>query len=242
MLKLARSLILIVTFCWKSGIDAFSPFSQQFASTSNNGIISRTDDEITSRRNILTSSLAAAFGAGVFSLVSFPATATAAPTLEKYEDTQCKFSINLPSEWTKSIQTLPDRRTITLYFKPDSDQKTLIFLAKTPVRDDFTSLGSFGSVDEVAQSTILPKGELAGVEGVKAQMLSAVAKKQAYFFDYVQTVPSQPETHFRTIFALANNANVGGAGNVLVTITAQAPQADYGTVQSLFDEIINSYQ
>ena len=64
--------------------------------------------------------------------------------MSPYDDKSCKFSINVPSEWVKTEQTLPDRRKIILYFKPESDQKTLMFIAYSPVRDDFTSLGSFG--------------------------------------------------------------------------------------------------
>ena len=64
--------------------------------------------------------------------------------LDSYKDNNCKFSISVPSEWVKTEQTLPDRRKIILYFKPESNQKTLMFIAYTPTRDDFTSLGSFG--------------------------------------------------------------------------------------------------
>eukprot|EP00534_Pseudo-nitzschia_fraudulenta_P016731 CAMPEP_0201251600 /NCGR_PEP_ID=MMETSP0852-20130820/66438_1 /ASSEMBLY_ACC=CAM_ASM_000632 /TAXON_ID=183588 /ORGANISM="Pseudo-nitzschia fraudulenta, Strain WWA7" /LENGTH=161 /DNA_ID=CAMNT_0047551203 /DNA_START=523 /DNA_END=1008 /DNA_ORIENTATION=- len=127
------------------------------------------------------------------------------------------------------------------YFKPESNQKTLMFIAYTPTRDDFTSLGSFGSVDEVGQSTILPKAELAAKQGIESEMLSAVSKKQAYYFDYVQSVPSQPKTHFRTIFSLATGAT-GGAGNVLVSITVQTPEADYSSMEPLFSNILNSYK
>ena len=67
-----------------------------------------------------------------------------ASPLEVYEDKNCKFSVSVPSEWVKTEQTLPDRRKIVLYFKPESNQKTLMFIAYTPTRDDFTSLGSFG--------------------------------------------------------------------------------------------------
>ena len=67
-----------------------------------------------------------------------------ATPLIPYEDNNCKFSINVPSEWVKTEQSLPDRRKIVLYFKPESNQKTLMFIAYTPTRDDFTSLGSFG--------------------------------------------------------------------------------------------------
>jgi hypothetical protein len=46
---------------------------------------------------------------------------------------------------------------------------------------------------QVAQATILPKQTLANVEGVDSKMLTAESKKQAYFFDYWQTVPNQPQ-------------------------------------------------
>ena len=113
--------------------------------------------------------------------------------LVSYQDPECNFQMMVPADWDKSVQTLPDRRKIVLYIKPNSDKKTLLFFAYTPIRDDFTSLGSFGSVDEVAYATILPKGEIAGVQGVESKMLSAESKKSAYYFDYVQTVPGQPE-------------------------------------------------
>lgn len=164
-----------------------------------------------------------------------------ATPLAPYEDKNCKFAIEMPSEWTKTEQSLPDRRKIVLYFKPDSNQKTLFFVAYTPTRDDFTSLGSFGSVDDVAQATILPKAEIAAKQGIESEMLATESKKQAYFFDYVQSVPSQPTTHFRTIFSLATGAT-GGAGNVLVTITAQTPETDYASMKPLFDKVLASYK
>lgn len=71
-------------------------------------------------------------------------------------------------------------------------------------------------------------------------MLLAESKKQAYFFDYVTKVPQQPETHFRTIFSLAQGA--AGGSSVLVSITAQTPEASYGDMKPLFDEILDSYK
>jgi hypothetical protein len=46
---------------------------------------------------------------------------------------------------------------------------------------------------QVAQMTILPKGEIAGQEDNTSSMLSTESKNQAYFFDYTQKVPEQPE-------------------------------------------------
>mmetsp|Transcript_18906 Transcript_18906/g.41195 ORF Transcript_18906/g.41195 Transcript_18906/m.41195 type:complete len:259 (-) Transcript_18906:116-892(-) len=180
-------------------------------------------------------------------LISTPSPALAAATgtevqLETLEDAGNGFSIKVPKSWTASTQSLPDRRKMKLYIDPstsEKDDKTLLFLAYTPVRDDFTSLGSFGSVDEVAQATILPKGEMMG-ESTTSKLLSAESKKNAYFFDYTAKVPGQPERHFRTIFTLAQGAT-GGAGANLVTITAQSPESRYSDVKSTFDAIIDSY-
>ena len=192
----------------------------------------------TSRRqwmNTATTALAAPLVASF----GLPTLANAAGT-EVFNDVTHGFSIAVPSDWTKQEQTLNDRRTITVWTDP-KDPKTALFIAYTPIRDDFTSLSSFGSVDVVAAQTILPKGAIGGNDGVTAKMLSAESKKSAYIFDYTQAIENvQPATHFRTIFSLAQGAT-GGAGAVLVTITLQTPEENYAGAKTLFDSIIDSY-
>ena len=177
-------------------------------------------------------------------LFSSPQVASAASTsFKNYDDPVHGFSIDVPDSWEPSTQQLPDRRKIQVWTDPTTNEngKSLIFVAYTPVRDDFTSLASFGSVDQVAMQTILPKGQIAG-EDVKASMLSATSKNQAYFFDYKQEVPGvQPETHMRSIFALEQGAT-GGAGAVLVTVTAQTPEVTYQQgMKDVFDHVIGSF-
>ena len=173
---------------------AYSPFAP--AQSRKATIPSVESSETISRRNLLES--AAAVGASSLFIDPLGVNAEeSAGGLVSYEDATYKFSMLVPSDWEKSVQSLPDRRKIILYIKPNSGQKTLLFLAYTPVRDDFTSLGSFGSVDEVGQATILPKSTLAGVEGVESKMLSSESKKQAYFFDYLQKISTQPEVSRR---------------------------------------------
>lgn len=87
---------------------------------------------------------------------AFPEFASAADKLETFEDPTLKFQIKVPSTWEKQVNTLPDRRKIILFVDPTSDtEKALLFFAFTPVRDDFTSLSSFGSVDQV-RAFLLP--------------------------------------------------------------------------------------
>lgn len=128
-----------------------------------------------------------------------------------------------------------------------------MYIAYTPVRDDFTSLASFGSVDAVAQATILPKGELGG-NADDSKMISAVSEKNAYFFDYTTTpvVPVEAGSgsgamtkqlkpvHFRTIFTLVPLKS--GAGSTLVTVTMQTSEEKYGLLKGVFDDIIDSFE
>ena len=92
---------------------------------------------------------------------------------------------------------------------------------------------------QVAQSTVLPRGKIQG-EQTESTLISAESKKNAYYFDYTAKAENQPETHFRAIFSLALGAT-GGAGNVLITLTAQTPEHCYKELKPVFDNIIESY-
>jgi len=201
------------------------------------------DKATTSRRDWLASTITAPSAAAA--LLAFglsPQQALAADTT-LFDDVQHGFSIAIPNSWasSKSVQELSDRRQIVVWSDP-SNKGTALFIAYTPVRDDFTSLQSFGAVDQVAAQTIMPKADMAGQTGVQAEMLKAESKKQAYLFDYTQAIEGvQPPTHFRTIFTLQQGAT-GGAGAVLVTITLQTPEEMYNSnYKALFDQIIDSY-
>jgi hypothetical protein len=227
-----------------SSASAYTPSSTQSSSlqTAVQSVQSSVQSSNT-RRQWLTNSFATLPVAAAF--FASPATATDKATatttkLETYNDVKHGFSVLVPSDWTKSEQTLPDRRTIFLWSDP-VDVTTFVFIAFTAVRDDFTSLSSFGSVDQVAAQTILPKGKIAG-EDVESSMLSAVSKKSAYFFDYTQEVPGvQPPTHVGTIFTLAQGAT-GGGGAVLATVTVQCSEERYGKdMKATLETIMDSY-
>jgi hypothetical protein len=194
---------------------------------------------MSTRRQWLAKSLVAVPAVAFFSS-SAAAAAPASAKFDTYNDPTHGFSMQVPADWTKSEQTLPDRRKILLWTDP-TDSSTLVFIAYTAVRDDYTSLASFGTVDQVAAQTILPKGEMMGATKVQAEMLSAVSKGQAYQFDYKQCIPGvQPATHYRSIFSLQQGAT-GGAGAVLVTVTAQTPEERYAGMQPTLQAIVDSY-
>jgi len=178
-----------------------------------------------------------------------PQSATASIDLLPYHDTTCGFQITVPSSWEQSTQQLPDRRKIVLFAEkgdenvPDKE-KTLLFIAYTPIRDDYTSLSALGTVDQVGQMTILPKGGILSsspVEGEpESKLLAAVSKKNAYYFDYTVQIPGESMMHHRSIFYLAQGAT-GGAGSVLVTMNLQAPESKYGKLKPTIDLMFDSF-
>ena len=124
---------------------------------------------------------------------------------------------------------------------------------QTPLRDDFTSLASFGLVDEVAQSTILPKSDLA-VNKDTSKLLSAISKNNAYYFDYTAApvvsigenekssgtlTKNIKEQHFRSIFTLLELK--GTAGLTLVTITLQTSEDRYAGMKGVFNNVIDLF-
>lgn len=189
------------------------------------------------RRNFISSAVVAA---GSTLLSAPPAAFAAEDAFGVYKNEKCGFQINVPSGWVKTIQELPNRNPLTLYIDPDSDNKTLMFIALNDVRDDFTSLGSFGSVDQVAQAVILPGGEIKGNTDTTSKMLVAESKNNAYYFDYTTKVADLEEQHYRTIFSLVPGAT-GGAGSVLVTLTVQTTVSRYDNLKPTFDKVIESY-
>ena len=213
-----------------------------------------------SRRSLWNRSLATLAGAYTLSTIS-PSNAaeSTATRMEQYNDVEYGFHFSIPTSWEVTEQKLSGRRKALFATDPTSKDaetgtiETFGLVAYTPVRDDFTSLASFGSVDNVALMTILPKGDLAG-QGDESKMLTAVSKNNAYYFDYIATpvVPIEVGTpssgaltkklkaqHFRTIFTLLPLKN--SAGMTLVTITLQTSEEKYGTFRELFDKIIDSF-
>eukprot|EP00978_Attheya_sp_CCMP212_P031876 scaffold122092_cov33-Attheya_sp.AAC.1 len=126
--------------------------------------VSNQQAEGVSRRNLFVDATAAAVSLSVLSSsmvgVANAASTAKAAKLEPYTDDICGFQVSVPAGWDKSEQALPDRRRISLFIDPSStgdDDKSLVFIAYTPIRDDFTQLSSFGSVDQASLCYVMNK-------------------------------------------------------------------------------------
>ncbi|CAN0297219.1 unnamed protein product, partial [Ectocarpus fasciculatus] len=65
------------------------------------------------------------------------------------------FSQQVPDGWERSDAEISGRRKIVVYTSPTTPGANA-FVAYTPARGDFTTLGSFGTLDQVSK-TVLPE-------------------------------------------------------------------------------------
>eukprot|EP00591_Stephanopyxis_turris_P007775 CAMPEP_0195521740 /NCGR_PEP_ID=MMETSP0794_2-20130614/19271_1 /TAXON_ID=515487 /ORGANISM="Stephanopyxis turris, Strain CCMP 815" /LENGTH=261 /DNA_ID=CAMNT_0040651359 /DNA_START=9 /DNA_END=794 /DNA_ORIENTATION=+ len=247
-IALVNTSAFVPKVCFTSTVSVVPLISSKLHLGTNDDSLRNTVDvsnhKASDRRSFFSSVVKASAIVPTFSMLNSAESVLAADVeYVPYEDAECGFKLMVPKGWEMTTQSLRDRRKIVFFIDPstaESTEKTLMFIAYTPVRDDFTQISSFGTVDQVGEMTILPKGTIGGVEGTESKMLLSESKKNAYFFDYVVKTPEQPKRHLRTIFSLANGAT-GGAGAVLVTLTAQTADSNYADVKPVFDEMFNSY-
>ena len=158
-----------------------------------------------------------------------------------FEDTAYGFTVEYPDSWQSSPVSLADRRSLSLFVDPDQTN-TNFFVAYTPVRDDFTSLSSFGTLESVA-TTILPKGDLANTHVESTLISSKSTSGPAYVYDYTVTLPDSPTRHLVTLFTLLPPAANNGvaAGSTLVTVTCQCLESDYGKEGGRMAKVVDSF-
>ena len=119
---------------------------------------------------------------------------------------------DVPDRWVQLSGDVSGGRQLVLYADPDNSD-TNAFVLITPVRGDYTSLGSFGSI-EVVQATVMPFGD-----GIEYTGVTSEASTGKYTYDYEVSVPSQPKRHLKTVFMVVSDC--------IVTFNFQALAADY---------------
>ena len=76
-----------------------------------------------------------------------------------------------------------------------------MYMAYTPIQDNFTSLALFRNVYQVAHANILPKDKL-GEQPDDFKMIIATSRKNAYYFDYTSTPMAPVEAGSRTEYLM----------------------------------------
>jgi hypothetical protein len=208
----------------------------------------RSTAPVVKRRDFIVPLFSAASSAYILPLAA--ASVSSPADLRPYQDQNCRFEILVPNSWQQKEFQLPDRRKIVLFTADNEEnvpekEKTVMFIAYTPVRDDYTSLSAFGTVEQVGQMTILPKGGVLPLDSEEQQpeskLLEATSRQNTYLFDYLIKIPGDLSViHHRALFYLAQGAT-GGAGSILVTLNLQIPEEKYRVLKPKIDLMFNSF-
>ena len=179
-------------------------------------------------------------------LAAAPRPSVAADSLtETYTDTRYGVQFGLPAGFKPQAQELADGRRLVTATSP-SDDSTNIFIAFTPVRPDYVSLGSFGNIDYVA-STIIPQCnggdcKLAAGDPIEGKMVSQDTIKGSYVYDYTIEQKGGPKRHLRSLFAIKADPIKDGASSILVSLTAQCLEASHKDLAPMFKAVMESYK
>lgn len=171
-----------------------------------------------------------------------PTRAAHAESLKTYTDERYGVSIGLPDGWTAVPNQLGDGRRLVLATDPN-DESTNVFIAFTPIRPDYSSLGSFGTIDYVA-STVIPQcganGEcrFSNGDAIEGKMISQGLVKGNYFYDYTIEQKGGPKRRLQSLFSI----QADGASSILVGVNAQCIDSKHAALASTFKDVINSYK
>ena len=178
-----------------------------------------------SRRHLLKRSLSSA---AFLRLLRRPANAVENSFQTWTDSSGASFSV--PKTWERketaleaSLGSGPARRLVVFVNPLDADENAFILFS--PVQPDYTSLSSFGNIENVA-STILPPAEF------PSEMIEMSSKKGNYNFDYVIEAPGEPKRHLKTIFCLVPS-------KVIITFTSQTREVRYKDISDTAAETLN---
>jgi len=193
-----------------------------------------SDDGLT-RRALMVPGLAAV-------TAGYAQQSTAASDLRMYKDSRYGVSFGIPMAWEATPNELPDGRRLVLASDPN-DSDTNVFIAFTPIRPDYSSLGSFGNIDYVA-STVIPSCSSNGAcrfangDAIEGRMISSAVRKGNYVYDYTIEQKNGPKRHLLSLFTVQADAGA----SILVSLTAQCLDSRYGELAPTFNAVIESYK
>uniref|UniRef100_A0ACD5ZSG4 Uncharacterized protein n=1 Tax=Avena sativa TaxID=4498 RepID=A0ACD5ZSG4_AVESA len=194
----------------------------------------RKPEEVLKRRDALLGVLlssAAASSAAATLLAPADAFAEAAAEVQEgftaYEDETNKFSIVVPQGWQVGAGEGSGFKNVTAFF-PDQNANSSVSVVITGIGPDFTSLKSFGTVDEFAENLVtgLDRSWVRPA-GVTAKLLDSKASNGMYYIEYTLQNPGDKRRHIVSAIGMAFN----GWYNRLYTITGQYIDDDEESVK-----------
>lgn len=145
-------------------------------------------------------------------------------------------ALTVPSGWERK-EGNAGLQAKTIAWVNTEEKGTNAALVFSPVRPDYTSLGAFGTMEDV-ERFILPAGVNGKMLGSKAVTLG---DKKAYIFDYLVEPPQQPVRHLKTLFTLKPQLSTNDAP-AIISLTAQTLEENFDRNGAALDQIIGSFK
>ncbi|CAI5488727.1 unnamed protein product [Closterium sp. Naga37s-1] len=183
---------------------------------------------VLNRRDLLAGSLAAPLA---LTLAGSASAEQEASDFVTFDNPKEKYTFQVPAGWVRSEGTAGVRQVIAFHPPDRTDANVTILI--TLLSADFTSLGSFGTVDAFAETLVngLDRSWQPS-PGQKAVLLGAKSDNDAYLVEYTLQKPSEPAIHLYS--AVATGQNVWY--NNLFTFTGQYPEEEAATFKPTVDK------
>jgi len=170
-----------------------------------------------------------------------PALAEGSLPLSPFTDAKHGVSFGIPTGWEPNESEIQGGRTLIAASDP-KDVDFNVFIAYTPIRGDYSSLGSFGTVDYVA-TTMIPQCNLRSCtlesDGIQGKLLESTSLKSSYVYEYTIEQTGSPTRLLRTLVSVEAK---DGRGDALVTLTAQCTQDRAAECRPTMKKIIESFK
>ncbi|KAI4389660.1 hypothetical protein MLD38_001861 [Melastoma candidum] len=158
--------------------------------------------------------------------------------LRVYVDDANKFKISIPQDWTVGTGEPTGFKSVTAFF-PGGDSSCNVSVAITGIGPDFTTLGSFGKVDEFAETLVN------GLDrswkrppGVAAKLINCKDANGFYYIEYSLQNPGETKRHIYSALGMASN----GWYNRLYTVTGQYPEEEEQAYSSKIQKAVASFR
>ncbi|KAH7387223.1 hypothetical protein KP509_16G011400 [Ceratopteris richardii] len=179
----------------------------------------------------------------VFAVPSLPALAADEKSdfiqeFSTYNNDDDNYSLLVPAGWVQGNGKAVGERLVTAFY-PANDTSVNVNVLITPVGPDYTSLGSFGTVDAFAETLVNSLDRSwKKPPGQAAKLIDSKSKKGFYYIEYTIQQPGEKKRHLLSVVGMRFN----GWYNRLYTVTGQYFQEDESKYGAVLGKVVDSFK
>ncbi|KAI5066860.1 hypothetical protein GOP47_0017388 [Adiantum capillus-veneris] len=156
----------------------------------------------------------------------------------QYISNDDNYSLLIPADWIKGTGTATGQRSVTAFY-PTDDTSVSVNVLITAVGPDYTSLGSFGTLDAFAETVVNSiDRSWKRPPGQAAKLVDSKSNKGLYYIEYTVQKPGEKKRHLLSVVGMRFN----GWYNRLYTVTGQFWEDDKAKYGPLLDKVVESFK